>query len=70
MSTAPLEDRDDPAPVRRDTTPALTGLVVLLVAVLGVPQVWADVQSGALGLESVFYPVLGGALGYLAVSRR
>jgi hypothetical protein len=47
----------------------LTGLVVLLVAVLGLPQVWADLRSGSLGLESVFYPVLGAAFGYLAVRR-
>ena len=58
------------APTRRDAGPALTGLVVLAVAVLGLPQVWADVRSGSLGLESVFYPVLGIALGHVAVSRR
>jgi hypothetical protein len=49
----------------------LTGLVVLLIAVLGVPQVWADVTGGGgLGLESVFFPVLGIAFPCLAVSRR
>ena len=57
-------------PVRREATPALTLLVVLLIAVLGLPQVWNDLRSGHLGLESVFYPVLGIAFGYLAVSRR
>ncbi len=61
------------SPVReRDTAgTVLTVLVVLLIAVLGVPQVWADVTgSGGLGLESVFFPVLGVAFGVLAVSRR
>ena len=49
----------------------LTLLVVLLIAVLGVPQVWADVTGGGgLGLESVFFPVLGIAFGSLAMSRR
>ena len=50
--------------------PALTGLLLLVVLVLGTPQVWADLHSGALGLESVFFPVLGIAFGYLAVSQR
>ena len=63
----------DGGPVReRDTAgTALTVLVVLLIAVLGVPQVWADVTGGGgLGLESVFFPVLGVVFGVLAVSRR
>ena len=50
--------------------PGLTGLVLLAVVVLGLPQVWADLSSGALGLESVFFPVLFLAFGYLAVARR
>ena len=49
---------------------ALTGLVVLLVVVLGTPQVLSDLRSGQLGLESVFFPVLLVAFGYLAVSQR
>ena len=56
--------------VRSVSGPGLTVLVVLLIAVLGTPQVWADLHSGRLGLESVFFPVLGIAFGFLAVSRR
>ena len=48
----------------------LTGLVVLLVAVLGAPQVWEALRSGSFGLEVVFYPVLGAAFGYHAVMGR
>ena len=58
------------APVRRASPPALTGLVVLLVLVLGVPQVWADLREGGVSLDSVFYPVLLVAFGYLAIARR
>ena len=61
--------RDSPSE-RADPGPALTGLLVLLIAALGTPQVWADLHSGALGLESVFFPVLGVAFACLAVSRR
>ena len=57
-------------PVRQDAGPALTGLVVLLVVVLGLPQVWDDVRSGELDLSTVFFPVLAVAFGYLAVARR
>lgn len=74
MSEAPgrpdeggLRERTQP---RAESGPALTGLLVLVIAVLGVPQVWADLHSRAPGLESVFFPVLGIAFGYLAVSRR
>jgi hypothetical protein len=49
---------------------ALTGLVVLLVVVLGAPQVLSDLRTGQLGLGSVFFPVLLVAFGYLAVSQR
>ena len=62
--------RDRPSSARAASGPALTGLLVLLIAVLGTPQVWADLHSGGLGLESVFFPVLGIAFGYLAVSQR
>ena len=58
------------AAVRPVSGPGSTVLVVLLIAVLGTPQVWADLHSGRLGLESVFFPVLGIAFGCLAVSRR
>ncbi len=51
-------------------TQLLTGLIVLLVAVLGAPQVWAALRGGDLGVELAFFPVLGAAFGYLAVSRR
>ena len=49
--------------------PVLTGLVVLLIAVLGAPQVWNALRSGQFGPELVFYPVLVAALGLLAVRR-
>ena len=48
----------------------LIGLVVLLVAVLGAPALWADLESGDIGLAAIFFPVLGAAFGSLAVSRR
>ena len=48
----------------------LTGLVVLCVVVVGLPQVWQRAESGGFGVEMVFYPVLGAAFGYLAVLRR
>ncbi len=54
----------------REPGPVLTGLVLLLVVVLGTPRVWADLGSGTLGLESVFFPVIGIAFACLAVSRR
>ena len=50
--------------------PGLTGLVVLAVLALGAPQVWSELRAGSPGLGSVYFPVLGAALGYLAVSRR
>ena len=48
----------------------LNGVVVLLIAVLGAPQVWELLQSRQFGPALVYYPVLGGALGYLAVRGR
>ncbi len=54
---------------RAATGPALTGLVVLLIAVLGTPQVWEALRSRDFGPELVFYPVLAAALGHLAVRR-
>jgi formate hydrogenlyase subunit 3/multisubunit Na+/H+ antiporter MnhD subunit len=48
----------------------LTGLVVLLIAVLGAPQVWDALRSGDFRPALVFYPVLGAAFGYLAVRGR
>ena len=50
--------------------PLLTGLVVVVVVVLGVPAIWNSLRTGHIGLETIFYPVLGVAFGYLAVSRR
>ena len=50
--------------------PVLTGIVVLLIAVLGAPQVWDALRDGAFRPALVFYPVLGVALGYLAVKGR
>jgi hypothetical protein len=60
----------DRAPGRTDAGPLLTGLLVLLIVVLGTPQVWADLHSSELGLESVFFPVLAVAFACLAVSQR
>ena len=48
----------------------LTGLVVLLIAVLGAPQVWEVLRSGEFGPAVVYYPVLCVALGHLAVRGR
>ena len=48
----------------------LTGLVVLLIVVLGAPQVWNVVQSGRFGPALLYYPVLAIALGHLAVKGR
>jgi hypothetical protein len=45
----------------------LTGLVVVLTAVLGAPQVWDALQRGDFGPELVFFPVLVVALGWLTV---
>ena len=59
-----------PVRERRTGGQALTLLTVALVVVLGSPQVWADLTGGGgLGLESAFFPLLGVALGGLAVSR-
>ena len=49
--------------------PVLTGLVVLLIAVLGAPQVWDALRSRDFGPELVFYPVLALALGHVALRR-
>jgi hypothetical protein len=46
-----------------------TGLVVLLIAVLGAPQVWDVLRDRQFGPALVFYPVLGIALGTLALRR-
>ncbi len=48
----------------------LTTVVLILVAVIGLPRVWAALSSGDAGVDLLFYPVLLGAFGYLAVSRR
>ena len=50
--------------------PVLTGLVMLLIAVLGAPQVWDALQDQDFRPALVFYPVLGAAFGYLAVKGR
>ena len=52
------------------TGQVLTGLVVLLITVLGAPQVWDALQSGSFRPALVFYPVLAASLGYLAVKGR
>jgi hypothetical protein len=48
----------------------LTGLVVLLIAVLGAPQVWDALRDNDFRPALVFYPVLGAAFGYLALRGR
>ena len=48
----------------------LTGLVVLLIAVLGAPQVWDALRDNDFRPALVFYPVLGIAFGYLALRGR
>lgn len=52
------------------TGSVLTGLVVLLIAVLGAPPVWDALQDQDLRPALVFYPVLGVVFGYLAVKGR
>ena len=48
----------------------LATVMVLLIAVLGAPPVWDVLRSGDFGPAAVFYPVLGAAFGYLAVTGR
>ncbi|MCW2616613.1 MAG: hypothetical protein JWN08_3607 [Frankiales bacterium] len=48
----------------------LTGLIVLVIAVLGLPEVWQALRDGDAGVETVFFPVLGAAFLYLAVAKR
>jgi hypothetical protein len=52
------------------TSQVLTGLVVLLITVLGAPQVWDLLQRGRFGPALVFYPVLAVALGSTVVGAR
>ena len=49
--------------------PVLSGLVVLLIAVLGAPQMWDALRDRDFGPELVFYPVLALALGHVALRR-
>lgn len=49
--------------------PVLTGLVVLLIVVLGAPQVWNVLESGHFGPALLYYPVLAVALGHLAAKQ-
>ena len=55
---------------RAPSGPLLSTAVLVLVVLLGVPRVWASLVSGGAGLDLLFYPVLLGGFGYLAVSRR
>ena len=48
----------------------LTGLVVLLITVLGAPQVWDALRGGGFGPALLFYPVLAVAVGHLALRGR
>jgi len=51
-------------------TPVISGIAVLVITVLGAPQVWEAVRSRDFGVELVFYPVLAAALGHLALRGR
>ena len=57
-----------PAPANRG--PALTGLVVLVIALLGAPQVWDALRNRDFGPELVYYPVLVVVMGHLALRGR
>jgi hypothetical protein len=57
-------DQTPPAP-----SPLWTGLVVLLIAVLGAPQVWDVLRERDFDPALVYYPVLVGALGAVALRR-
>ena len=48
----------------------LTGLVVLLIVVLGAPQVWEVLRTGQFGPALLYFPVLALALGHLAAKGR
>ena len=57
---------DGPSP----TGSILTVLAVLMIAVLGAPQVWDALRDNDFRPALVFYPVLGIALGHLALRGR
>lgn len=63
LSYDDLVHRQAPSPLRQ----VLTGLLVVLIAVLGAPQVWEAVRTADFGPELVFFPVLVVALGRLTV---
>ena len=57
---------EEPATAAR---PFLTGVVVLLITVLGAPAVWNVLRSGDFGPALLYYPVLAVALGSLVLQR-
>ena len=58
----------DEAPA--DVNQALTGLVVLVIALLGAPQVWDALRDRDFGPELIYFPVLVVVLGHLALRGR
>ncbi len=62
--------------VRYDEAPSalpgqlITGLAVLVIALLGAPQVWDALSDGRFGPAVVFYPVLLVAFLYLGLRGR
>jgi hypothetical protein len=49
---------------------SLVALVLVMAAVLGIPQLFEAVRDGDIDLAAVFYPVLLVAFGVLAWTRR
>ena len=75
--TAPAPDDDlSYDAVRYDAAPSalpgqlITGLAVLLIALLGVPEVWDALSDGRFGPAVVFYPVLLVAFVHLGLRGR
>jgi hypothetical protein len=66
----PREEQGDPRERERVLELVLLGLVVGVVAVLGLPSVVTSLREGNLDLAAVFYPLLLAALTGLAWSRR
>jgi hypothetical protein len=77
VTTVPAPDDDlSYDDVRYDEVPSalpgqlITGLAVLLIALLGVPEVWGALSDGRFGPAVVFYPVLLVAFAHLGLRGR